>query len=204
MMQVDSQTLMAYADGELAAPERALVEQALEQSPELQQQLEQLSRLDTLLGAAFNDAMHGPQPPLRALDPVGQTPKSGLQLWQAVGQIFNWQAGAAAALLVLGVAVGGWYERQALSTELAVNQQQLERAIDQALETRLSGESFQWTSAKAKREGSITPVRTYKSEQGQYCREFIERRSVAGQVNEQRGVACRDEQGWQLKANYYL
>ncbi|MEH6826403.1 MAG: RT0821/Lpp0805 family surface protein [Motiliproteus sp.] len=211
MNNIDSQSLMAYADGELDAIERQQVERALAESPELQQQLQQICQLDTLLGAAFNDAMQGQQPPLRALDPIGHASGPGLQvwqglkLWQGLSERFSWQASAAAAaLLVVGVAIGGWFERQSLQAEFAVNQQQLEQAIDKALETRLSGESLQWSGAKAKRVGSITPVRTYKSDQGQYCREFIQRQSEAGQINELRGVACRGEQGWKLKANYYL
>lgn len=205
MINMDSQTLMAYADGELTIVERQEVERTLADSPELQLQLQRICHLDTLLGAAFSEAMQGQQPPLRALDPVGHKSGSGLQLWQGLSERFSWQVSiAAAALLVVGITIGGWFERQSLQAEFAINQQQLEQAIDKALETHLSGESLQWGGAKAARVGSITPVRTYKSDQGQYCREFIQRQSEAGQINEQRGVACRGEQGWQLKANYYL
>ena len=204
MMQIDSQTLMAYADGELDVPEQQRVEQALEKSPELQQQLARMCQLDTLLGAAYSDALHCHQPSLRALESVAQKSSFRLSLWQWLGQIFSWQAGVAAALLVLGVTVGGWYERQSQQTEFAMSQQQLQQAIDKALETHMSRDPLQWSNAKDGRAGSITPVRTYKSEQGQYCREFIERHNVAGQITEKRGVACRGEQGWQLKASYYM
>ncbi|MEH6579961.1 MAG: RT0821/Lpp0805 family surface protein [Amphritea sp.] len=204
MMHIDTQTLMAYADGELDRPEQQRVEQALERSPELQQQLVRMCQLDTLLGAAYSDALHSQQPPLRALEPVTQKTSFRSSLGQWLGQTFSWQPGVAAALLVLGVVVGGLYERQSQQTEFAMSQQQLQQAIDKALETHLSREPLQWSSDNNDSAGTITPVRTYKSEQGQYCREFIERHDVGGQITEQRGVACRGEQGWQLKANYYM
>ncbi len=204
MSNIDAQTLMAYFDGELAASDRQYVEQALEENPELQEQLQQICHLDSLLGVAYSDAMHGQQPPLRAFDSVGHATSFKSWLLSGLNGLWNWQVGAAAALLLLGVTAGGWYERQSQQTEFAFNQQQIEQAIDKALETYMSGESFQWTNTKAGRSGSITPVRTYKSDQGQYCREFIQKQSEAGHINQQRAIACRSEKGWQLKASYYL
>lgn len=205
MTRIDAMTLMAYIDGELDAPERWQVERALEQDPQLQQQLEQMCRLDTLLGAAFNDALHGQQPELRALRSRDSQPAAG-RWWQGVVAPFSWQPVAAAALLVVGVFVGGWFERQSQTVVSAAHQQQqlLQQAIDQALETHLSGDSLQWRSDQTEQSGSITPVRTYRSEQGQFCREYIDRREDTGQINEQRGVACRGETGWKIMAIYYL
>ena len=118
--------------------------------------------------------------------------------------MFSWRSGSAIAVLLVGVLIGGWYERQSMRAEMELSQQKVQQMIDRALETHLSHDPLQWSSDQPGSGGSITPIRTYKNAQGQYCREFVERRQQAGQTIERRGVACRSEQGWQLKANYYL
>ena len=218
MKQIDSMTLMAYADGELAAPEQAEVEQAIGTDPQLREQLQQLQQLDSLVGAAFNQPLNERQPSLRALDTrlssdSTEQPRTDAlnndqlrsKLWFGSLERFAPQLGAAALLvMMLGVGAGSWYQKQSAQQQLLSQQQRIEQAINQALESHLSGDPLQWSSEQASQQGTITPVRTYRNDQGQFCREFIDQRQQAGQVSEQRGVACRDQQGWSVKASYFL
>lgn len=204
MTEIDSQTLMAYIDGELDAPERQRVEQALEQHPELQQQMGRLCQLNAMVSVACSDALHTAQPPLRALQPQSDASTIKSKFWHGAGLLMNWQVGAAAAILVMGVMTGSWYQSYSQQAELDITQQLLQDAINNALETNLSSVPYQWISNGDRQQSSITPLRTYKSKQGQYCREFIERHNVAGRITEQRGIACRNDDGWELKANFML
>ncbi len=204
-LSIETQTLMAYIDGELEAAECQQVEQALDAQPQLRQQYDQLSQLDGLLGAALSPALQGVQPELDSSKPAQHSQAWWQRLlqpcwWRQFGVVMAWRAGGATALLVMGVLIGSGYERQAQQKALVAQQQQLQHVIDQALETRLSGDSMLWGDGA----GSITPVRTYRSRHGQFCREFVFHGGDAVIVDARGGVACRDEQGWQIKAHYYL
>ena len=51
---------------------------------------------------------------------------------------------------------------------------EIDVAMQIALETHLSGRSRQWSSANPGYSGRITPVRTWRSRSGHFCRAFIE------------------------------
>lgn len=68
-----------------------------------------------------------------------------------------------------------------------------------ALEHHSSGEAVSWSNPESGALGVITPVRTFRTTNGQWCREFQrEVRSKTG-GNQTTGVACRDTEGeWRL------
>jgi surface antigen len=73
------------------------------------------------------------------------------------------------------------------------------QAVQQALETRRSGDQYRWAEG-ARTHGSVVPLRTYKSVSGHYCREFRELVVVDGGPRiERQAIACRDGDGvWHL------
>jgi surface antigen len=86
----------------------------------------------------------------------------------------------------------------------------LEAALQQALESTVSGESLPWLTADdGVGEGSVQPVRTYKSTAGQWCREYRIEVTVDGAARSERGIACRaapDEGGpahWERKVLFF-
>ena len=68
--------------------------------------------------------------------------------------------------------------------------------VQEALETVLSKTSLSWTYVEDGSRGQITPLRTYRSTTGFYCREYREVvvASAAVQTSRQR-TACRDADG---------
>src|SRR5262249_38060186 len=67
-----------------------------------------------------------------------------------------------------------------------------------ALETTGSQEVTRWTNPTNGRTGTISPLRTFKSTAGLWCREYRETVVIDGQQGEWPGVACRDMDGtWQ-------
>ncbi len=73
---------------------------------------------------------------------------------------------------------------------------EIDAAIQTALETHLSGRSRQWSSAKSNLSGRVTPVRTWRSRSGHFCRAFVEIiRLPSGVERNSRGRACRNQAG---------
>ena len=86
------------------------------------------------------------------------------------------------------------------NTVLTNQDQRLARgAFQNALEKSMSGKSVTWKNAATGASGSITPVKTWKTSAGVYCREYRERiRLASGQSQTNKGSACRSKGGtWQ-------
>ena len=68
--------------------------------------------------------------------------------------------------------------------------------VQEALETAPSKTSLSWTYVEDGSRGLITPLRTYRSSTGFYCREYREvvMASAAQETSRQR-TACRDADG---------
>lgn len=68
-------------------------------------------------------------------------------------------------------------------------------AIQNTLEHRASGETGRWRNDGAGTSGEITPLRTFKTTQGFFCRTFNETvRSAQGERTTER-LSCRDKNG---------
>ncbi|MEI2783355.1 MAG: RT0821/Lpp0805 family surface protein [Candidatus Competibacter sp.] len=89
-----------------------------------------------------------------------------------------------------------------LSVSLA-DEAVIQKALTQGLEKELSGTRVAWRNPDTGHQGEIVPIRTFQSENGQYCREFREFRTVAGSTYDQGGIACRQAEGvWKMRIRY--
>ena len=68
--------------------------------------------------------------------------------------------------------------------------------VQEALETARSRTSLSWVFAEDGTKGEITPLRTYRTTTGYYCREYVEvvESGLEGRSSRQR-TACRDDDG---------
>ena len=68
--------------------------------------------------------------------------------------------------------------------------------LQEALETARSQSSLSWIYAEDGSKGQITPLRTYRSTTGYYCREYVEIvESPADSRTARQRTACRDNDG---------
>ena len=76
----------------------------------------------------------------------------------------------------------------------------LEReTLERTLESVPSGESRTWRNPASGDAGRITPLVTYRTTEGQFCREFRESVTAAAGTRESRRTACRRLDGrWQI------
>lgn len=73
-----------------------------------------------------------------------------------------------------------------------------ERAEYRALEYAPTGSSTPWRNPDTGHYGSVTPIETYETAGGEYCREFQHRAEIGGRSQSVYGTACRTPDGqWQ-------
>jgi len=74
-----------------------------------------------------------------------------------------------------------------------------ELTSQRALETAPIGNSVEWRNPDNGHSGYVTPTKTFKSEEGRYCREYTHTIMVGGQQEKAYGKACRKPDGqWQI------
>ena len=69
-----------------------------------------------------------------------------------------------------------------------------EAALQQALETHVSGAPLRWSETNGTA-GRVVPLRTFRIATGHYCRDFREIVVAAGETHDRRATACRDGKG---------
>ncbi len=108
---------------------------------------------------------------------------------------------AAAAIAAVAFLGGNWWADQRLDTVLdrlaaasEADRAAMATAVREALETRTSGETIMWTG-NAAFSGQVTPIATYRSQSGHWCREYLKQYRFDGRSIEIKGIACRTEGG---------
>lgn len=194
MTEIDDITLVAYADGELDPSVSAEVEAALVRDAALRRKLASLHESASLLRAALNHVTYTPAPEIELKPPPLRSASWG---WLPMA--------ASLAALAVGVVLGtNLTGSQSVPGRLSTDDELIQSHFARVLEKELSGTTVNWENPDSGGRGSITPVRTYKSRSGQYCREFEAERIVGDESIAEQGIACREGDGnWRVKVRYY-
>jgi surface antigen len=111
---------------------------------------------------------------------------AGSQIGRGDGRTAATIAGA-----LLGVLVGKSIGRHMDQVDRYCTGQTLEYAND--------GQSIQWQNPDTRSSYNVTPVSTYESRDGRYCREYVTQSLVGGRQQQTYGTACRQADGsWQI------
>ncbi|MEM8949992.1 MAG: hypothetical protein AAGA21_19305 [Pseudomonadota bacterium] len=206
MSTLDPELLMRYADNELNLPERRLVEEKLRTDPEAEAIVTAFRNQRSLLPAAFE--MVNDESGLHACETVIDRALDKRRRQQRQADIRRWALPIAASLLMmlLGGALSFQYADQRARTEaarlLAEHAKDRELALETrigALERMLSGNTLTWTNDASGTMGSITPLRTFQTPAGQWCREYRETTHFPNTTEETLSIACRnDHQSWTM------
>ena len=194
-MNIDDQTLMAYADDELDAATRAQVEAALARDPALAARVEEHRALRAELNAAFDPVLDEPVPDrlLAAVKPPVRGDSAPIDLASVRQRRAAKTAGrrrfpswaAIAASLLIGILVG----RVSLNSGAVLTTRDGEvfaaGELAAALNDRLSSEDSEGTRIAF----------SFRTSDGQYCRAF----NRAG-TQSLAGVACHETEGWKVRA----
>lgn len=213
MISTDEQQLQAWIDNELSPEDRAEFEQRLQQDKALHERAVALRELQQQLCQAYAVIEEQPAPRLQHRPPGW---RGLLGRWLgSFHQPVGWQPLGAMMLCVALLSGGGGYwlssEHQRVSLRAAgsiapTDRLRVHSLTAQVLEKNPSGTEVRFDMhGKVLDALAIKPVRTFRTEASQYCREFSERLLINGHWQEQTAVACREDGAqWQIKARYYL
>jgi hypothetical protein len=203
-MSVSDETLMAYADGEVDAATRAIVETAMRDDPEIRRRIEEHRALRETMQGAFSAVLDEPVPQrlidaARGLDAArghkaGRTgnvvdlASARQTAVDAPGLRRNWRPAAMAASVLVGVAVGylGWHGSATWLKTNSSGELIAGAGLAEALSNQLSEDRSPGLAA-------ITGL-SFRAKTGDYCRTF----SLTG-AHTNSGLACREDDGWKIK-----
>lgn len=141
-----------------------------------------------LVGCASSD--YGTKQTVGALAGAGAGGLLGAQVGKGSTRL-----AATAAGTLLGAFLGSEVGRSLDRADAAHASQ----AQYQALEYTPSGYSTSWRNPDTGHHGSVTPIETYQSFDGGYCREFQHDAQIGGRTRSVYGTACRTPDGqWQV------
>ncbi|MET0012879.1 MAG: RT0821/Lpp0805 family surface protein [Sedimenticola sp.] len=207
----DELTVNAYLDGQLDDETRRQLELAMEEDDGLKVYVQNRRRLDGLLQGTYSSAMERPLSPGLAdmLSGTGREAAGNVSVHRSGGWMQGFLA-LAAGLVIMAIGFGAGFltgeasmERQQLAMSLERNSslQNMQVAWNSVLENTPSGEAVVWGDPESSYSTRITPIRTMRTRDNRYCREFREVRLVDGIQEERRGISCRSgKEQWQLEA----
>jgi surface antigen len=101
---------------------------------------------------------------------------------------------------VLGGAILGGLIGGAIGNRMdEADRREANRTTYRALESAPSGTTASWENPDTSNSGTVIPMRTYQAQSGEYCREFEQTITVAGETRQAYGTACRRPDGnWQV------
>ncbi|NOT41337.1 MAG: hypothetical protein HOP13_12675 [Alphaproteobacteria bacterium] len=183
MIEIDEQTLMAFADGELDAAAAAEVRHALEHDAALQARLEKLNEADGQLRAA--------------IAPGSDIPSRFAQLLKPAAPAFKLRHAWIPASAALAAALAIWVTSAVLTTPTAWIQQTdqglaIAGPLADAAAKTPSGTTFEAGKLR------IQPVVSFTADSGRPCRDL----SLRDGERTARVIACREAQSghWIVEA----
>ena len=114
----------------------------------------------------------------------------GAQVGDGKGQLAAVAVGAVAGALI-GSEIGKSLDR--------ADQLYMQQTAQRSLDSSPAGTTSTWQNPDSGHSGTVTPTRTYKKNNGEYCREFQQTVTIGGNIEEAYGTACRQEDGtWMI------
>ncbi len=110
----------------------------------------------------------------------------GAQVGQGRGRLVAVAIGTLAGA-IMGQEIGKSLDR--------ADQIVMERNAQYALENTRTNQGTSWRNPDSGNYGAITPVETYQTSQGKYCREYHQTVVIGGQAQQAYGTACRQQDG---------
>src|SRR5882724_6877789 len=183
-MTISDETLMAFSDGELSGEERAAVERAIQENPELEKRVARHRALRDRIKLAYSADLSEAVPDRLLAAARDESRTAGDESsykpgWRSLGGI------AAGILLGLGVGYGLWQQggpigRSAEGVLIATG------SLKSALTAQLAAEQ-----APAAR---VRIGISFRDKSGEYCRSF----ALSGAANPV-GIACHHGVDWQIQ-----
>lgn len=190
-MKYTDEQLSAFLDGELSESEMSAIEKALTDDPSLASRLESLATVDAQLQNTFAPVLDAPLPAsvMAMLDAPSDAPVSNVTNFSDYkDKRKNWPLFTAIAASL----VAGFFSAQILNITdntpihtIAAGPVSPNSALYNVLSSLPSGQS----------QDDVTILLSFKSTNGNYCREFT--------TSQSRGLACENQKDWVVISQSY-
>lgn len=125
---------------------------------------------------------------------------AGAGLGGLAGAQFGGGKGQLAAI-ALGTLAGAWAGNSVGTSLDKADKLYAQRTAQDALEYNKTDQVSTWRNPNSGHSGTVTPVSTYRSDEGMDCREFETTIYVDNKQEVGKGTACRQPDGtWQIKS----
>jgi surface antigen len=136
---------------------------------------------------------------LMGCEPVGTKTTIGGLGGAAAGGLLGAALGGSGTGIAAGTILGGLIGGAIGNRLDAADQDKANVAAARALESVPAGQSVAWRNPDSGNAGVVTPMRTYQTANGQYCREYTQTINVGGEKHQSYGTACRQADGtWRI------
>lgn len=185
--------LSEYVDGELDAAGRKQARELAAVDPQARAYLESIERLNDRLKATFG-------PIADSAIPAHLSPALASR-YRLKGAFLPLALAASLAVVAVLLIRQEGIDLQ-VEDRLAQMQDQILQLRQQTLENVPSGVSSSWMEPDGATRVKITPIRTYRTVNDRFCREYEERIDDSQGVEFRRGIACRTGKGvWPDRAS---
>ena len=200
-MNYTDDDLSALLDGELDSIAATALREALSNDPELADRLEQLAFADSIVKNTYQEIDSEPLPKsvIDLLAGEDETHSNVVNLSRSFWSSRPLQI-AAAAVLTLGVFIGSPFLKQTrpdlFAEAIAIGPIGTPSALESILSNSASAVTHHLNNDQADGKAlvEITPVLSFQSTDGGWCREY----TVATDIKAARALACRAENQWQI------
>jgi len=119
----------------------------------------------------------------------------------AAGGLLGAALGGGSTGIASGVLIGGLLGA-GVGQMLDQRSQQIQsQTVSRTLETAQSGTTTSWVNPDNGNRGTVTPLRTFRGQDGNYCREFQQSVVIEGQSQQLTSTACRQPDGsWRTQS----
>jgi len=135
-------------------------------------------------------------------DQRGQKEVGGALLGAVVGGLLGAQIGGGKGQLATtaaGTLLGAYLGSRTGRSLDRADRIYAERAAQSSLESNPSGTGSTWVNPDNQHSGSVTPMNSYRSEDGFDCRDYTQTVTIDGRAETVRGTACREPDGtWRV------
>jgi surface antigen len=191
MISSKKELINKYLDGELNKSKAQEVEKMISLDKDLQIYLESIMRLDGLLNTIFEI----PKDESNTQHLTSSIPQKKIEFFKYFSAV-NWIQPMAIAASVAAVMVINNFMFTVKGIDLTDIERQIVMIRYNALENKLSNESLSWNDETKKFSVIVTPVKTYKTDKGTFCREYKEVINKQGDITSRKGLACREKKNF--------
>jgi surface antigen len=119
----------------------------------------------------------------------------------AAGGLLGAALGGGSAGIASGVLIGGLLGAGVGQMLDQRSQQMQAQTVSRSLETTPSGTTTSWVNPDNGNRGTVMPTRTFRGQDGNYCRDFQQSVVIQGQSQQLNGTACRQPDGsWRTQS----